>query len=464
MRFVNLMIGVMALVAGGLAVGGVVFFGRFAFESGVIAATVLAPAAFLVLFCFSLTRSSVWRINLVATCVVGVVILYGVELAIELGVVGPRPGAAGPASEDADRRTKAEIVADLRNAGRDAHLAVYPNALLENRGAGVTASTIEIAGRELLPLGGISRTTNVHCNETGRYPLFEFDEHGFHNPRGIWPLGRADIVAVGDSHTFGACVDTDKNFMALIRERHPRTLNLGMPANGPLLMLASLREYVPALEPKIVLWFFTEENDLANDLPLERRVPLLLEYLEPGFSQRLLQRQPEIDRRLRAWLAERASRKVSFVVVPDRQSRWGGVGLRDLALLRGLRDALNIVIGPGRDTVSLFKEILRAARDQVDSAGGKLVFVYLPSRRRFANLASTFVHDLTHERVLIVVGKELGIPVVDLTPVFAARDEPSSLFYFHMTEEGNARVAGEVLRAIEGLGIKPRLAPSRLAN
>ena len=70
---------------------------------------------------------------------------------------------------------------------------------------------------DLLPLGGISRVTTVFCNETGRYMIYDADERGFNNPRGIWPGREADILALGDSFTHGVCVDPAKGYMALIR-------------------------------------------------------------------------------------------------------------------------------------------------------------------------------------------------------------------------------------------------------
>ena len=56
----------------------------------------------------------------------------------------------------------------------------------------------------------------------------------------------------------------DRTFVALIRQRHPATRNFGMAGDGPLLMLATLQEYVSPLKPRIVLWFYFEGNDLID--------------------------------------------------------------------------------------------------------------------------------------------------------------------------------------------------------
>jgi hypothetical protein len=88
-------------------------------------------------------------------------------------------------------------------------------------------------------------------NENGPCTIYDNDEHGFHNPRGIWKRDHINIAAFGDSFTHGACVPSGRNFVALIRQHFPATLNLGIGRNGPLLELASLKEYLPHLKPQL---------------------------------------------------------------------------------------------------------------------------------------------------------------------------------------------------------------------
>ena len=88
----------------------------------------------------------------------------------------------------------------------------------------------------------------------------------------------------------------------MIRQRYPGTLNLGIEGNGPLVMLATLKEYAAVVRPKVVLWFYFEGNDLA-DLKKERQSPLLNRYLKTNeSSQELFSRQPEVDRALSNYL------------------------------------------------------------------------------------------------------------------------------------------------------------------
>ena len=90
----------------------------------------------------------------------------------------------------------------------------------------------------------------VLCNESGDYVTYHSDQHGFHNPKEVWQSSRVEIAAVGDSFVQGYCVPSDQNFVSLIRNRHPATLNLGMAGEAPLLMLATMQGVSAALSTK----------------------------------------------------------------------------------------------------------------------------------------------------------------------------------------------------------------------
>ena len=197
-----------------------------------------------------------------------------------------------------DTRGGFEVIADLRKRGIDAVPIITPsNHLFVKQPDGSIKSAINIHGTEVIPFGGISNKVTVLCNENGPWVTYESDEHGFHNPKGMWKSGRIDIAALGDSFAQGYCVPSDKNFVALIRRGYPATLNLGMAGNGPLLMLATLKEYLPLLAPKIVLWFYYEGNDLT-DLQTEKKSGILMRYLKDDFNQGLLARQSDVDQAL----------------------------------------------------------------------------------------------------------------------------------------------------------------------
>ena len=69
--------------------------------------------------------------------------------------------------------------------------------LLKQDADGTLKSKITINGTDVLPLAGISNIVTVLCNESGKYEIYESDEHGFHNPKALWNSRPFDIAAVG---------------------------------------------------------------------------------------------------------------------------------------------------------------------------------------------------------------------------------------------------------------------------
>jgi hypothetical protein len=307
-------------------------------------------------------------------------------------------------------------------------------------------------GQEMLPLGGISGAFTVLCNETGQFVTYTSDEHGFRNPSGIWTSTRADLAALGQSLTQGYCVSDGTAFVDLLRPQYPITLNLGMSGQSSLLQLAAIKEYLQALRPRNVLWFYTEGIDLP-DLYEESTQPWLMRYLSPTFSQNLVNRQSEIDTAVQRFQSGR-------VAPPPRSQSSSGISAfsrRSLDSLKlwHLRGKLDLMYGSnGIDTRSwsmldLFRQTLEQARLLTSSWGGKLYFVYLPNWTRYGNGAT--VPEREHAAVLQIV-HALQIPVVDIEPAFSAHEDPLSLFPFrrfgHYNEAGNKIVAARVLKSI----------------
>ena len=242
-----------------------------------------------------------------------------------------------------DMRTRLQVIADLRKQGVDAVPPPDPLIFESKNPDGTLTWNVSWAGHQLYPLGGIANKTTVFCNENGAYAIYDSDEHGFHNPGGIWSRHSVDIAAVGDSFTHGACVPSDRNFVSLIRKLHPATLNLGVRANGPLSELATLVEYLPPLRPKLVLWFYFEGNDVI-ELAAEKRNPVLLRYLEAGFSQHLLSRQTELDQRIR----EVVNKLEAEVAAKEKRAQERGVvklvdPLVSIGTLSELRQRLGLI-------------------------------------------------------------------------------------------------------------------------
>ncbi|SPP66175.1 hypothetical protein [Nitrospira lenta] len=370
-----------------------------------------------------------------------------------------------------DTRSKLKAIMDLRAQGLDAWPDIAAEALLEGWEEGKAATAVKINGVGVMPLSGIAGKPTVLCNESGQFIIYESDEYGFNNPKGLWGSGQLKIGAVGDSFTHGKCVPSDKNFVSLIRQQQPSTLNVGRSGNGPLCDLAAIKEYLSIVRPKVVLWEYFEGNDLA-DLEVELRNPILRRYLEAEFSQHLHSRQPAIDQALMEYVESvRHSREPlghlrQYLV---RQHSLSGVlddveGFIKLAHARQQisqavqrlkpKDAREFLVRTTQaraDDIELFRRILEQAKVSVEAWGGTMTFVYLPQWERYADVQYA---SKDRDRIIEVV-KQLGIFVVDLHPAFIKHGDPVSLFpfrrYGHYTEEGNRLVAEEILKALAGV-------------
>jgi PAS domain S-box-containing protein len=367
-----------------------------------------------------------------------------------------------------DTRTKAEVVRDFRSRGIDAFPSIFPQGLLKEQKNGTMKSVISINRLETLPLASIASKLNVVCNETGQFLNYQSDQHGFNNPQDVWnaPI---DIVAVGDSYTQGYCVAPENNFVAQIRQRYPGTLNLGIEGDGPLLMLATLKEYAEVVKPKVVLWFYYEGNDF-KDLGNENRSPLLNRYLTMSdFTQNLFNRQAEIDDALTDYLKTTTENPL-LVKLEEILAVIGSIdrlpdALENTMKLTTVRQRLGLIYGeqskPLREAapaetarikyraeMDLLTAILLQANRLVQEWDGSLYFVFLPSRNRYL---PDSIADAGRGAVLEVVNK-VGLPVIDMHHAFVARKDPLALFPLrvadHYNEEGHQLVAQEVLRVI----------------
>jgi hypothetical protein len=313
---------------------------------------------------------------------------------------------------------------------------------------GTVRSALHSSGREIQPVSGM--TGRVYRD--GRAS----DEFGFYNPPGQWRAEAVALMAVGDSFAAGADVEPGEGFVDRLRDRAGVAINLGCSWNGPLLELASLVEYGPLVRPQTVLWFFFEGNDLS-DLEIEARSPLLIRYLEAGFSQRLAERRETVDALLAEYVDRRVSdangrsrgaeRPLGHVVFGDPGAD-SGPDWCEVLRLQNTKWSMGILdYGRNRRTFGLLAKVVSRARDLVRSWGGDLVFVYLPAEPRFSTFIARIEAEAYRAEVLDVIAG-LSLPIIDVTPVFETDPQPRSLFRGHYTPRGNELVAAAVWREI----------------
>ena len=347
-----------------------------------------------------------------------------------------------------DKRTKYQVYQDLKNSGKRVVVPISPLS---------PVSTINDED-EVYPLSGMSNTTTIYCNENGYWVIYKSDRYGFNNPDEEWDKSILEFVLVGDSFTHGSCVNKEDTIAGNLRLKNDGSgvLNLGYDGNGPLVELATLKEYLPYIKTKNVLWIFYEENDLT-DLKREISNKTLKKYLDQDFNQNLIKKQNEIDIKISSVFEERLKgiKKIKpGQIFVDKFQLINFLKLKNLRLRLSYIFNLNLVNTFVEINLPLFSEILYKADNLVKKNNGKLYFVSLPMRGS---------HDLynqeteafnTHKKILNIVNK-LDIPIIDIyKEVFAKHPDPLSLFpfrklSFHYNEEGYKLVSEAILDKIK---------------
>jgi len=377
-----------------------------------------------------------------------------------------------------DQRSRALAVRDFRDEGVRAYPIIGAASLSTysaRTGNSKADSPVKVGDREILPFGGVSKVFTVDCNEIGDgWVTYASDEHGFRNPLGLWDGGAPDVIAIGDSFTFGQCTDMGDDFPGVVRERFPKTINLAAAGNGPLQELATFREYVTTLRPKVVLWGFTEKNDLvrlARDLA--KQGILQRYYSDPAYRQvlpdgsPLIEAQVQIDDALRAFVEKALPTEIEMAV---NEGDWGRRPI-DTLLLRSLRAALGLarfrlIISDETATerdVAVFRNIIENVKKETESWGGRLFVVYIPTWERYWPVLlgqSTGDYGFVYRAITDML-RDLNVPNIDGKDFFDRHSNPKSLMpgpSKHFNARGY-RVIGEgVTKALlsEGLNLKQR--------
>ncbi|MBF0103977.1 MAG: SGNH/GDSL hydrolase family protein [Deltaproteobacteria bacterium] len=345
------------------------------------------------------------------------------------------------------RETKLEKIQELRAAGKKAYPSIYASHLL----SGEIPKPV-IADRAILPFAGISNVPTVLCDEGDGWLVYESDEYGFNNPKGLYRPGLVDVMVVGDSFAHGACVGPDENAAALIRKKWPHTLNLGMSANGFVHEMATIMEYGPVLKPKTVLWMFYEGNDLAS-FGAHLQDDILKKYIiQKQFGQNLMDAQDQIDRHYQSLVDQKlkeGSLAAGFEsVVHLKESIRSILFLRILRARLGLTRARSEPVEEITENEAAIKQLLALTRDTVGAWGGRLYFVSLPS---WASIQKRGASEAYRSRLFSVVQGQ-HIPVINIYEHFIAKKEPRKFFNFpgsHYNKTGYKAVAEKVISVLE---------------
>ena len=332
-----------------------------------------------------------------------------------------------------DRRTRLEIYEDLKMINSEIVVNITPSYYIYKK-----------QSQSILPLSGISNSETIACNENGYYSIIKSDRYGFNNPDVEWDKKEIEYLLVGDSFTYGECVNRPYDIASVLRDLSNKpVLNLGQSDDGTSLEYATLREYLDK-NVKNVLWIYYERNDL-RDLKKEKKNRILNNYLNDlNYKQNLKFKQNEINKLgLNLIIEKKIDKKKKN---KRKKIKIFRINLIKFIKMYNSRSLIFTSQKPLTLLVPEFTKIIKLTKELVEKNNSKLYFIYLPERGRYETSYDNTNYNLIKDAVL-----ELNIPFIDIhNKIFKKEQNPLELFPFvkhgHYNIDGYKKVAEEIYK------------------
>jgi hypothetical protein len=315
------------------------------------------------------------------------------------------------------------------------------------------------------------------------------DNYGFRN---AWPWPeKAEIVAVGDSLTFGYGVEDDQTWPALVAKElpHNHLINLGLIGGSPQQYLRVYETFGTRFRPNLLLVGFFASNDFWDADKFDRWLKsgaggnylVWRDFGEPESTSISLE-QPIgnlISGLVWRWhLLASESRVYNLLrYAPWYLKKWAFSEIRIFQGPNGTRLELNPKAlaseskraRPGYHPFNIAITALQRLHSIARATGTDVLVVLQPSKEEvYLPLMGEPPPDLTGP--LRVKLGEIGIPYLDLLPGFRSRAEKGEVLFFeadgHPNRRGYALIADLVLAHLKshakqyGLrGLAPTAAP-----
>ena len=331
-----------------------------------------------------------------------------------------------------DKRGKLEVLKDFKDSGINA----FPNISSSGFIGFNYINGFNSKKGKIYPFGSISNSVTVYSNVIGNYVFGETDEYGFNNPKGKYKENKVDIMVAGNQNVGHGEVNINETLSSALDEINFNTISIASADSGPLIQLASIKEYAEPIKPKILLWAYSF-NDM-NNLSEEFKSPLLRKYLnDNNFSQKLISRQKEINEVLLKYIQNewKNEREMNEKNLKKEAKKFTNYSLIRIVKLYNLRKSFNLTPETKKiekkwqlienndrqqredlrkdkyiKTKANFKKILKKSKETVSNWDGKMYFLYLPSFERYSK---TNKKD-PNFHLEISSAKELNIPVIDI--------------------------------------------------
>ena len=330
-----------------------------------------------------------------------------------------------------DKRTKYEFYEDSKNKIENLVISSHPKIFMKNE--------------NIFGVSGISNKKTVLCNESGEYVIFESDKYGFNNLNKKWSSTEFENVLVGDSFVQGSCINRPHDLASQFDLLNKKVnLNLGYNGNGPLIELATLREYLPK-NTKNILWFFFEGNDL-NNLHHELNNSLLSKYLNnKSFSQDLKNNQNIINDYIEKNFINFFQYHSELEKKRDKNNKFS---FKKLIFLKKCRKFYSLyikkyLIKNNIDPIyfEYFEKILKEAKNIAKKNNSNFYFIYLPEYMRYGS----FFYDNYQKNKILDIIRKLNINYIDIDEESFSNKNVKSFFPYelpgHFNEKGNKLIA-----------------------
>lgn len=333
-------------------------------------------------------------------------------------------------SKNYDRRSLNEVYNDSKRVDEKIVISVSPeNFLFETS--------------NIFPLGGVSKSKTIHCNENGYFSSYMSDRYGFNNPDSEWDEDEIEFMLLGDSFTHGACVNRPNDIGSNLRKfSNKGVLNLGYSGNGPLTEYATLREYI---SPKVknVLWIFYDNDleELINELKSDN---LKKYFIDTNYSQNLINQQNNIDELLNNFIYKKNIEKVKQNYSEVLQFlKLYQVRINVKSIFKDVHRYENDI---AKDRL---KEILSMAKVLTERNKSNFYFIYLTGYKNDKeDYKKNFFKDIKD------IVKKLDINLIDIEEsLLSLENDPKKLFPFnlpgHFNIFGYKKVSEKIYEAIK---------------
>jgi len=315
---------------------------------------------------------------------------------------------------------------------------------------------------KIYPLSYISNIDTFLCNETGKDIFYKSDKNGFRNKNTHWYQKNIELLLIGDSFVHGACEDNNNTIANFLRKKNSSVINLGLGGAGPLKEFAIFVEYAPIIKPKNVIWFYSEGTDLTKDLRGEKKNMNLINYLESGYSQNLINNQIKLKPKQVSFIENRLSEKINLKKI--KKNEFIGINKKITYLLEQARilrlwNIRTLVSSFTKIDIKkvdpLFFELIENVNLRLKDWGGKLYFVYMPEARRYENHLNRFIlkGKFRSKDFIINKIKSMNIEVIDVdSDIFSKEQNPLSYFNkmnVHYNATGYKLIATEIFNKVQ---------------